>query len=103
MEGNKELIQRKLNRKLRTKERDKKLKECRKFLGKLSNFNSKEEKDYEQRHLKAYLKGKSSFKARLLKDLPNPQNSNSPDSPKLPDIPKGTFWIFPVLQEFYNL
>jgi hypothetical protein len=33
----------------------------RKFLGKTEDFNDKAERAHEQRHLKAYLKGKSEF------------------------------------------
>ena len=33
----------------------------RKFLGKLNNFSSKEERAFENKHLKAYLKGIKQF------------------------------------------
>ena len=34
----------------------------RKFLGKLKDFDSEEERKFEQKHLRAYLKGKQYFK-----------------------------------------
>lgn len=39
----------------------KKIKYNRQFLGKLTDFSSPEEKNLEQRHLKAYLKGQRFF------------------------------------------
>lgn len=38
-----------------------KIKYNRQFLGKLTGFSSPEEKNYEQRHLKAYIKGQQLF------------------------------------------
>ena len=34
----------------------------RKFLGKVSNFENKEERNFEKAHLKAYLKGHTNFR-----------------------------------------
>lgn len=38
-----------------------KIKYSRRFLGKLTDFSSSEEKNFQQRHLKAYIKGQQFF------------------------------------------
>lgn len=45
--------------------------ERRRFLGKIDNFQTKEERNFEQKHLKAYLRGDTYFKAKVLMDVPD--------------------------------
>jgi len=71
--------------------------EKRRFLGKLSNFESKEEKSLEEKHLKAYLKGNTHFIAKALMDVTNPLD---PTGPKVKRWVKS---ILQVKQEYINI
>lgn len=58
----------------------------RKFLGKVKDFSSDEERDLEQRHLKAYIKGRKYFRDGTYRDIRNPLTGLIERQPNLVEV-----------------